>query len=82
MVTIKGQSRRLGLFQNAKEQSMLRKLYVKYILPYLNDYEFESVEDALHEIMVTPYRTLFMTIEGLHSFPQYYCHMKAAWKSG
>ncbi len=70
-----------ALFESANEQSELTRIFVKYIEPYIDKYIFDTVEEALHEVVVTPRRTFLTFLSILSSFPQYQCHLLVAWKS-
>ncbi len=70
-----------ALFESANEQSELTRIYVQYIEPYIDKYTFDTVEEALHEVVFTPKRTFLTYLNILSSYPQYQCHLLVAWKS-
>ncbi len=68
-----------ALFESANEESDLTRIYVKYIEPYIDKYTFNTVQEALQEVMVTPKRTFLTNLN--NGYPQYQCHLLVAWKS-
>ncbi len=57
------------------------RLYKKYIEPYKDKYVFETTEEALQDLMVTPRRVFMTSAESLLSYPLYRCQIVFPWKS-